>query len=112
MTSGKEHIQVESTSLDASYNELTDFHSEKDADKYGQTERGLNSRHVNLMIIGSFIGTGLFVGMGSLLITSGSLSLFIGFVIWLALGVWPKCAPGSPLKAQFYTLLPGSATPN
>lgn len=41
--------------------------------KYGQTQRGLSGRHVQLMAIGGSIGTGLFVGIGSSLRTAGPL---------------------------------------
>ncbi|KAK3192302.1 hypothetical protein K4F52_001515 [Lecanicillium sp. MT-2017a] len=57
--------------------------------KYGQTQRGLSPRHVQLMAIGGSIGTGLFVGIGSVLSKSGPLSLFLGYLLWGTLFVWP-----------------------
>lgn len=57
--------------------------------KYGQTQRGLSPRHVQLMAIGGSIGTGLFVGIGSVLSKSGPLSLVLGYLLWGTLFVWP-----------------------
>lgn len=57
--------------------------------EYGTTQRRLSSRHVALMIIGQSIGTGLFIGVKTPLMTSGSLSLFLGFVIWAMTMIWP-----------------------
>ena len=36
-----------------------------DADQFGQTRRGLKSRHIQLIALGGAIGTGLFVGSGA-----------------------------------------------
>lgn len=66
-----------------------DFHDKLDPAKYGQTKRRLSSRHVALMIIGQSIGTGLFVGLSTPLVESGSLSLFTGFLFFACLMVWP-----------------------
>jgi amino acid transporter len=56
---------------------------------YGQTKRGLASRHVQLMAIGGSIGTGLFVGIGSYLQNAGPLSLFLGYLVWGVLFILP-----------------------
>lgn len=83
-----------------------DFHEVR-VDGFGLTRRKLNSRHVLLMIIGQSIGTGLFVGLKTPLMTSGSLSLFLGFLIWAATMIWPlMLAVGEmcsylPLKGTF-----------
>lgn len=69
--------------------QFADFDDRFDKDKYGQTERRLQSRHVALMIIGQSIGTGLFIGLATPLQTSGSLSLLLGFLWWSCLCVWP-----------------------
>ncbi|CAK7896859.1 amino-acid permease GAP3 [[Candida] anglica] len=66
-----------------------DFDDRYDVDKYGTIKRKLNSRHVSLMIIGQSIGTGLFIGLANPMKTSGSLSLFIGFLFWACLVIWP-----------------------
>ncbi|ODV77882.1 proline specific permease [Suhomyces tanzawaensis NRRL Y-17324] len=44
-------------------------------------ERGLKSRHVQLIAIGGAIGTGLFVGSGAILSTCGPASLFVAYLI-------------------------------
>ncbi|KAI5966120.1 hypothetical protein CANMA_003366 [Candida margitis] len=44
-------------------------------------ERGLKSRHAQLIAIGGAIGTGLFVGSGAVLVTCGPASLFLSYVI-------------------------------
>lgn len=66
-----------------------DFDDRLDVEKYGTTKRKLLSRHVSLMIIGQSIGTGLFIGLKSPLMTAGSLSLFLGFITWACFMVWP-----------------------
>lgn len=87
--------------------EAQDYHEVLDAEKYGQTQRGLSSRHVSLMIIGQSIGTGLYIGLKSPLMTSGSLSLFLGFICWACTMVWPLMqATGEmcsylPIKGSF-----------
>lgn len=57
--------------------------------QYGHTHRGLSPRHVQLMAIGGSIGTGLFVGIGSVLSKAGPLSLVLGYLMWGCLFVWP-----------------------
>lgn len=57
--------------------------------RYGQTQRGLSPRHVQLMAIGGSIGTGLFVGIGGVLNKAGPLSLFLGYLLWGVFFVWP-----------------------
>lgn len=57
--------------------------------KYGQTQRGLSPRHVQLMAIGGSIGTGLFVGIGGVLNKAGPLSVVLGYLIWGVFFVWP-----------------------
>lgn len=84
-----------------------DFDDRLDVEKYGTTKRKLNTRHVSLMIIGQSIGTGLYVGLKTPLMTSGSLSLFLAFVLWAVTMVWPlMMATGEmclylPLKGSF-----------
>lgn len=47
------------------------------AGKYGNTKRGLKSRHIQLIALGGCIGTGLFVGTGSTLSLVGPAPLFM-----------------------------------
>ncbi|CAH6719802.1 probable lysine/arginine permease Can2p [[Candida] jaroonii] len=101
MESKKENVQVdierlagdEDASSTSSGNGLTtkfkDFNDKFDVDKYGETQRKLSSRHVGLMIIGQAIGSGLFIGLSTPMVTSGSLSLFIGFVFYAVFVIWP-----------------------
>lgn len=68
------------------------LYSEIDAEiatKFGKTKRGLSSRHMQLITIGSSIGTGMFVGIGSALARSGPLSVFLGFSIFSIFVLWP-----------------------
>ncbi|KAI5917176.1 amino acid permease/ SLC12A domain-containing protein [Camillea tinctor] len=58
-------------------------------DELNQTQRGLSPRHVQLMAIGGSIGTGLWVGIGSVLSNAGPLSLVLGYAFWGLLYVWP-----------------------
>lgn len=44
--------------------------------KYGQTRRGLKSRHIQFIALGGCIGTGLFIGTGSTLSLAGPAPLF------------------------------------
>ena len=46
--------------------------------KYESTQRGLKSRHIQLIALGGCIGTGLFVGTGSTLSLVGPAPLFMG----------------------------------
>ncbi|RAL13413.1 proline permease PrnB [Aspergillus homomorphus CBS 101889] len=49
-------------------------------ERYKPTQRGLKSRHVQLMALGGTIGTGLFVGSGQALHIGGPLSLLLGYI--------------------------------
>ena len=53
---------------------------EDESGKYGTTQRGLKSRHIQLIALGGCIGTGLFVGSGSTLSLVGPAPLFMGTV--------------------------------
>lgn len=59
------------------------------SDKRSDTEvkRGLKSRHLQLIALGSAIGTGLFIGTGSTLSTCGPAPLLIAFII-MSFFVW------------------------
>ncbi|KAL2823448.1 amino acid permease/ SLC12A domain-containing protein [Aspergillus cavernicola] len=49
-------------------------------ERYKVTQRGLKTRHVQLMALGGTIGTGLFVGSGQALNIGGPLSLLLGYI--------------------------------
>lgn len=54
---------------------------ENEPGKYGTTQRGLKSRHIQLIALGGCIGTGLFVGTGATLSLVGPAPLFMGIVL-------------------------------
>jgi amino acid transporter len=56
---------------------------------YGLTKRGLSGRHVQLMALAGSIGTGLFVGIGSSLRTSGPLSVLLAYIIYCIVFIYP-----------------------
>ena len=56
-------------------------------DQYGNTQRGLKSRHIQLIAIGGAIGTGLFVGTGATLSLTGGANLFMAFVV-MSVIIW------------------------
>lgn len=56
---------------------------------YGETHRGLKPRHVQLMAIGGSIGVGVWVGIGSVLMRAGPLSLILGYLFWGLVFIWP-----------------------
>ncbi|KAL6416027.1 putative proline permease protein [Ilyonectria robusta] len=70
--------------------------------KYGSTQRGLSNRHLQLMVIASSIGTGLFVGIGSALRTAGPLSVLLAYLIYPIIFILP-CSLG---VAEMATHLP------
>ncbi|KAJ5346578.1 hypothetical protein N7541_009060 [Penicillium brevicompactum] len=77
---------------------------------FRQTQRGLASRHVQLMAIGGSIGTGLFVGIGSYLRDAGPLSLFLGYLVWGCLFILPvnlcvgEMAAYLPIRGSIFEL--------
>lgn len=70
--------------------------------QYGSTKRGLSNRHLQLMVISSAIGTGLFLGVGSSLRTAGPLSVVLAFIIYPTIFILP-CTLG---MAEMATHLP------
>lgn len=79
--------EVAPTTSDTAPGILLDNHA--DDAQYGRTVRGLSPRHVQLMAIGGSIGTGLFVGIGSVLSKAGPLSVVLGYLVWGIFFVWP-----------------------
>jgi amino acid permease len=60
-------------------------------DLNGHLKRGLKERHLQFIAIGGTIGTGLFLGIGAALATSGPLSLLLGYTfssvaMWVMVG--------------------------
>lgn len=56
-------------------------------DRFGGTQRGLKSRHAQMIALGGTIGTGLFVGSGQTLARGGP-AFILGCYIFMALLVW------------------------
>ncbi|KAL8655628.1 MAG: hypothetical protein Q9226_002978 [Calogaya cf. arnoldii] len=77
-------------------------------DKYGTTQRGLKSRHIQLIALGGCIGTGLFVGTGATLSTAGPAALFMAFIVMSGL-VWVVMQTLGEMSAYIPT--PGSSVP-
>lgn len=68
-----------------------------------QLERGLKSRHIQFLALGGAIGTGLFVGSGSILATTGPAPLFMAFlsmiiVVWVVMNDLAEMVSYLPLK--------------
>ncbi|WQF80855.1 Putative amino acid permease/ SLC12A domain-containing protein [Colletotrichum destructivum] len=68
-----------------------------------QLQRGLKSRHIQFLALGGAIGTGLFVGSGSILSTVGPAPLFMGYlsmmmVVWNIMNNLGEMATYLPLK--------------
>ncbi|ODV62047.1 uncharacterized protein ASCRUDRAFT_75269 [Ascoidea rubescens DSM 1968] len=72
------------------------------------TKRGLTYRQVMLMVIGSCIGSSLFISLSVPLVRYGSLALFIAFVFWAFVVIWPlmqaacEMASWLPIKGSFF----------
>ncbi|PHH51100.1 Proline-specific permease [Ceratocystis fimbriata CBS 114723] len=61
------------------------FDPEGDMSVETQLQRGLKSRHIQFLALGGAIGTGLFIGSGSILHSSGPASLFLSYMCMMAL---------------------------
>lgn len=95
-------------------------HEDSDQDYYTDIEkadspqkvvRGLRSRHIQLIALGSAIGTGLFIGSGGALSTCGPAPLFMAYII-ISFFVWTimnqltemVCLIPLPGEASIYSL--------
>lgn len=73
-----------------------------------QTKRGLEGRHVQLMSIGGSIGTGLFVGIGSSLRSSGPLSVVLAYIVYCSVFIFhcnmavAEMAAHLPIRGSVY----------
>ncbi|KUI72422.1 Proline-specific permease [Cytospora mali] len=68
-----------------------------------QLERGLKSRHIQFLALGGAIGTGLFIGSGSILELGGPLALLLGYlimmiIVWNIMNILAEIAVYLPLK--------------
>ncbi|KAH7129044.1 amino acid permease/ SLC12A domain-containing protein [Dactylonectria macrodidyma] len=100
---GKPSDEPSSLSREPSTSEgVIDVSQDEIISKYGTTQRGLSNRHLQLMVIASSIGTGLFVGIGSALRTAGPLSVLLAYLIYPTIFILP-CSMG---VAEMATHLP------
>jgi yeast amino acid transporter len=68
--------------------------------------RGLKARHITMIAIGGAIGTGLIIGTGKALATSGPGSIFIaytviGFLVFLVMAALGEMAAYLPMGSGF-----------
>ena len=68
--------------------------------------RGLKARHITMIAIGGAIGTGLIIGTGKALATSGPGSIFIaysvvGFLVFLVMAALGEMAAWLPMSSGF-----------
>lgn len=82
---------------------------EPNATEVNETHRGLKSRHVQLIALGGCIGTGLFVGSGTILARSGPGSLFVAycimsFVIWSVMNALGEMTTYLPIRGASPTM--------
>ncbi|KAI8961477.1 proline-specific permease [Daldinia sp. FL1419] len=68
-----------------------------------QLKRGLKSRHIQFLALGGAIGTGLFVGSGQILATTGPAPLFMAylsmmFVVWVVMNDLAEMVTYLPMK--------------
>ncbi|KAI5778332.1 amino acid permease [Geopyxis carbonaria] len=75
----------------------------QDNAEFGEVERGLKSRHIQLIALGGCIGTGLFVGSGAILATVGPANLLLAYIfmssiIWVVMNVLGEMTTYLPVK--------------
>ncbi|KAI0838447.1 proline-specific permease [Hypoxylon sp. FL0890] len=68
-----------------------------------QLKRGLKSRHIQFLALGGAIGTGLFIGSGQILATTGPAPLFMAylsmmFVVWVVMNDLAEMVTFLPMK--------------
>ncbi|KAK6953264.1 hypothetical protein Daesc_005565 [Daldinia eschscholtzii] len=76
---------------------------EMNLDSGHQLKRGLKSRHIQFLALGGAIGTGLFVGSGQILATTGPAPLFMAylsmmFVVWVIMNNLAEMVTYLPMK--------------
>ncbi|KAK5991218.1 Proline-specific permease [Cladobotryum mycophilum] len=79
--------------------ETTEYNTTGDHD---QLPRGLKSRHIQFLALGGAIGTGLFVGSGSILAETGPAPLFMAYlsmsiIVWIVMGILAEMTVYLPL---------------
>ncbi|KAI1099052.1 proline-specific permease [Jackrogersella minutella] len=68
-----------------------------------QLKRGLKSRHIQFLALGGAIGTGLFIGSGQILATTGPAPLFMAylsmmFIVWVVMNDLAEMVTYLPMK--------------
>jgi len=68
-----------------------------------QLERGLKSRHIQFLALGGAIGTGLFIGSGSILADTGPAPLFMGYlsmmmIVWCIMNILAEMVVYLPMR--------------
>lgn len=95
------------TNNDFSIGEVLDFVDSDISNEENTFQRGLKSRHIQLIALGGAIGTGLFIGSGSALATCGPAPLLISYII-MACMIWSIMNQLSEMVTLIP--LPGEAT--
>jgi D-serine/D-alanine/glycine transporter len=74
-----------------------------------QLDRALSNRHIQLIAIGGAIGTGLFMGSGQTIASSGTSVLLtymiVGFFFFLSCVPWENCYSPTPAINRLWILL-------
>ncbi|KAK2626277.1 hypothetical protein QTJ16_004539 [Diplocarpon rosae] len=112
VTTGESPVTMRETSLNLNH----DYGDEKQEINSGfdlatgeqQLERGLKSRHIQFLALGGAIGTGLFVGSGSILSETGPAPLFMGYISMMLI-VW--CVMNDLAEMVTYLPLKGISIP-
>ncbi|KAK7404019.1 hypothetical protein QQX98_010192 [Neonectria punicea] len=78
---------LESSSADPALEAATSINQGDQLGETRETQRGLKSRHIQLIALGGTIGTGLFIGTGGSLAQSGPASLLLAYIIMSSL-IW------------------------
>ncbi|KAG0224210.1 hypothetical protein BGW42_005289 [Actinomortierella wolfii] len=73
------------------------------AAKHDQLARGLKSRHIQFLALGGAIGTGLFIGSGSILSSCGPAPLFMAYlsmmaVVWVVMNTLAEMVTYLPMR--------------
>ncbi|UNI23726.1 hypothetical protein JDV02_009528 [Purpureocillium takamizusanense] len=81
-------------------------------DQTDELHRGLKSRHIQFIALSGAIGTGLFIGSGSILASTGPASLFLAyicmiFVVWVIMDCLAEMVTYLPLRGVTIPYLVG-----
>ncbi|OAA47119.1 amino-acid permease inda1 [Metarhizium rileyi] len=73
------------------------------AEQHDQLARGLKSRHIQFLALGGAIGTGLFIGSGSILSSTGPAPLFMAYlsmmmIVWVVMNCLAEMVTYLPMR--------------